>query len=169
MNDSTSPSRPVAVASDPWKQYPIPKNRAVWVRANIIAWGSADVEAYEGYAKYSDRGADWFDIDLEGGRSRKHASEFYVIKWMELAERAVGCPTSEQAVMARVCCGDDEFRLSPGKVGFFTIVDVSHAPTGVRLVKLTNGPFASQAEALAALSGMLRGLGRLGDPSEIHP
>lgn len=133
-------------------EIPMPTDRAVWVRANIItedeASASTEVEPFEGYAHYDH---DWkLCKDARGmAITGFYGSEFIILEWMELAERAAIGAESEFSLSAEVdhlVCD-----WNPLITGYYARVTVRHTLTHVTVYETKLGPFSTSRGAFQTL------------------
>lgn len=139
------------IETKPWHEGEAPQDRAVWVQANVVEQRGVfdDVTPYEGFARWKRERGGW--VDLTG----EPLGECVVHRWMELADRARGCPAAETSLDASIRYWGGETFREAGKEGYYTLLVVYHCPTGVRLVDKTAGPYPIRAQAIAAMLEMV--------------
>lgn len=146
---------------------PPPTDRPIWLVANIIEVDGAfrSARTFEGWAQ--SREGFWIGSDnLYLGTGVD--DEVHPLEWMELKERAALATPQELTVYAGVYYWDSEFRRENGRSGFFACCDVLHSPTHTNLSSRSEGPFATQAEALDRLIVLLAAARHLGVAAELE-
>jgi hypothetical protein len=139
-----------------WRTSSTPRDRAVWIRANILYEDefSTTADPYEGYARWDSTNNDW--VDRSGATIRREVRDcMTVLDWCELEERANNCPAEETSIAANVYHLDDEGRRETGTAGFFVLFRMWHPETGVDFVDVINGPFTLHVQACEALSRLI--------------
>lgn len=181
MNVALMEEPPVSPAADPAPCPEPPRDRGIWVVANIIdrpqgtdseplstepgayddefdpftmSGSSHSVETYQGYAQWDEKAQDW--LNRQGMSIRQfYGSEFRILSWMECAGRASNCPDEETHTTADIpYYGADV--LSAERAGFYADVQVYHRESWTKLSDRKEGPFATRAEAAAALARLLQ-------------
>lgn len=133
--------------SGTWQTSEAPRDRAIWLRANIVITEEAvmSVEPFEDLARWNEDAQDWHDA--RGMSIRMYAdAELVILQWMECDERAKNCPETETTISANVYFWDDEWRA---------LCNVAHAPTGIRIFERSEGPFSTRAQAVEVLTALL--------------
>lgn len=146
---------PLLLAENGIRRTP-PKDRPVWLVANIVTYdeGFVDAQLFEGWAEWDKGANEWVTFDHLVIRGFFDA-RLHILDWQELAGRAAGAPESEIAISAAVYFWGDEWRQEQGIAGYFACFDMVHQPTHTRLANTSDGPFATQAEARNRLACLL--------------
>ena len=129
-----------------WKTSEPPKDRKIWLQANRILNG----EPFEGAAFWG--GNVWYDKN--NLVLAFPPDDLHVLQWMELEDRASGCPENELVVSSgvhfiKMDCYEGEMD------GFYAFARVWHGPTWMNFLDDSAGPFASRNAAVHALHEML--------------
>ena len=134
---------------------PPPLDRPIWLRANVAYRDGCfhEVERFEGRAEWDQHKQEWMTNHGKLAIRNELDAELIILEWEELEDRAKNCDPSATSLSANVYFRGEEWLGD--KCGFYAIFDLWHTETCVRLKEQREGPFATQAEAFAALAAML--------------
>ena len=145
--------------SAPWQTSEAPRDRAIWLRANIVITEEAvtSVEPFEALARWNEDAQDWHDA--RGMSIRMDAdAEMVILQWIECAERAKNCPEKETMISAHVYLWAEQWRVEAGTAGWFALCDVRHIPTCICIFERIEGPFATRSKATEVLTALISGI-----------